>query len=490
MLKVENFDRCIKPNLLSGEYGMWSRTDWDRSQFCNDSYTSNPDIVLGKKGCSLVIDYDVDSPRPAYNGIYIRLEKINLHKYRNLVFYVRGDHDKCFTTRFRVEIRGITKKVKEEECISGKCCPCLRSRSKKTLKEGDIAKWEVEGVDTQWRRVIVPLEEALREGDFSETLDFSIVFDDAFVTSKLGRLYIDNVYLTDEELSPSSEALLAQFSEFNTPPKVVFTAPKSVCLGKSFTLDASGTKDDQPECLTFFWNLGDGTKAEGEIITKVYDKLGTYNVSLVVNDNQCTRCSKDTFSKIIKVNRPPVAEAGKDVILCLNATGEYKVEFDGSRSYDPDGDSLSYAWDFGDGKKGEGIKVGHVYKRGGIYTARLIVDDGSDSGCKGSEDTVNIRLNTAPLADAGPNLVCCVDAENIFNGAKSSDPDGDKLSYSWDFGDGTKAEGIKVKHAYTQTGTYNVTLTVKDGSGMECGSSVDSFVATVNTKPIPRIKVR
>ncbi|MCX5657854.1 MAG: PKD domain-containing protein [Candidatus Omnitrophica bacterium] len=423
----------------------------------------------------------------------MNLEKINLNKYKNLVFYVRGDYDKCFTTRFKLEIKGIDKVIRSEKCESGKCCPCLRSRKKGNLKEGDTALYEIEGVDTQWRQVIVPLEEALREGDFSEAYRFAIIFDDAFVTSKLGRIYIDNIYLTDEELVPSNGILLAQFSSFNTPPKVVFTAPQSACLGKSITLDARGTKDDQPECLTFFWDLGDGTKAEGETVTKVYDRLGTYNVTLYVNDNQCTRCSKGVFSKTIKVNRPPVAEAGEDVILCLNAMGEYKVEFDGSHSYDPDGDNLSYAWDFGDGSKASKAiesKVIHIYKKGGSYIARLTIDDGSDSECKNSEDTVNIRLNTAPLADAGPNLVCCVDVENIFDGSKSHDPDGDNLSYSWDFGDGTKAEGVKVKHAYTQSGTYNVTLTVKDGSGMECGSSVDSFVVTVNTKPVPRIKIR
>ena len=44
-------------------------------------------------------------------------------------------------------------------------------------------------------------------------------------------------------------------------------------------------------------------------------------------------------------------------------------------------------------------------------------------------------------------------------------PDGDALSYSWDFGDGTAPVlGFQVPHAFSARGTYSVTLTVSDGS--------------------------
>ncbi|MCM8778659.1 MAG: PKD domain-containing protein, partial [Candidatus Omnitrophica bacterium] len=93
-------------------------------------------------------------------------------------------------------------------------------------------------------------------------------------------------------------------------------------------------------------------------------------------------------------------------------------------------------------------------------------------------------------ADAGENLVCCVGVENIFDASASLDPDGDVLSYFWDFGDGTKGEGVKVKHSYTQPGTYSVILTVRDNSGTRCDSAVDSFVVNVGKEPVPVIKVR
>ncbi|MCM8765816.1 MAG: PKD domain-containing protein [Candidatus Omnitrophica bacterium] len=490
ILLIDDFNRCQKPTLISGDYGIWSKTDWDRSMYCSDSLTSNPKIVYGGKGCSLQLDYDVDSAQPAYTGMWMRLEKINLNKYKYLVFYVRGDYDKCFTSQFKVELKNPVKLLKGEDL--DRCASCEEKRKGK-IRESDIAIYEVEGIDAQWRQVVIPLEPALKAADFSEAFEFTIVFDDEFVTQKVGRIYIDNIYLTDGEPWGCKCGEAVQVKEvylYNAPPKVAFSAPDSVCINETFTLDASGTSDDNPECLSYLWNFGDGSKGEGIKVAKAYSRRGVYQVNLEVDDKQCTQCSKNSFTRSIKVNTPPVAEGGNDITLCLNPSEEYKVVFDGTKSRDPDGDTLIYKWDFGDGTKGVGEKVTHIYKKGGNYLVRLSVDDGMGSSCSKAEDTLNIHLNKSPVADAGENLVCCVGVENVFDASASYDPDGDSLSYYWDFGDGNKAEGIKVKHTYTQSGTYTVTLTVKDNSGTECESSLDSFVVNVRGEPVPVIRVQ
>ena len=56
--------------------------------------------------------------------------------------------------------------------------------------------------------------------------------------------------------------------------------------------------------------------------------------------------------------------------------------------------------------------------------------------------------------------------EVSFRGSDSSDPDGDPLSYDWDFGDGSphSSRGRPV-HVYASEGLYTATLTVDDGTG-------------------------
>jgi cysteine-rich repeat protein len=52
-----------------------------------------------------------------------------------------------------------------------------------------------------------------------------------------------------------------------------------------------------------------------------------------------------------------------------------------------------------------------------------------------------------------------------FDASASSDPDGDFITYEWDFGDGTGAVGLTPSHSYTESGSYLVQLTVVDSSG-------------------------
>jgi len=98
--------------------------------------------------------------------------------------------------------------------------------------------------------------------------------------------------------------------------------------------------------------------------------------------------------------------------------------------------------------------------------------------------------NQPPIADAGPNHVCCVDTITNFDASASSDPDGDNLIYSWDFGDGTITRGSIFDHSYSKSGSYNVFLTVDDNSGTACNKSTAGFIAEVNTSPVPVINIR
>jgi hypothetical protein len=52
------------------------------------------------------------------------------------------------------------------------------------------------------------------------------------------------------------------------------------------------------------------------------------------------------------------------------------IALDGTASSDPEGQSLAYAWNFGDGSVGMGPTVTHAYSRAGEFQVDLIVSDG------------------------------------------------------------------------------------------------------------------
>jgi hypothetical protein len=49
-----------------------------------------------------------------------------------------------------------------------------------------------------------------------------------------------------------------------------------------------------------------------------------------------------------------------------------------ANGHDPDGDALVYRWDFGDGDKGEGPMIEHLFTRAGTFDVHLSIDDGRD----------------------------------------------------------------------------------------------------------------
>ncbi len=69
----------------------------------------------------------------------------------------------------------------------------------------------------------------------------------------------------------------------------------------------------------------------------------------------------------------PVAVAGASV---TSGKAPLKVRFSAKGSYDPDGGTLTYRWDFGDGSPVRfGANRAHTYSKAGIYTVVLTVTD-------------------------------------------------------------------------------------------------------------------
>lgn len=177
-------------------------------------------------------------------------------------------------------------------------------------------------------------------------------------------------------------------------------------------------------------------------------------------------------------NTPPVAVAGGPYF----GVEDLALHFDGSGSFDDDGDSLTYSWDFGDGTAGSGEKPTHAYTTGGTYTVSLTVNDGKTNSNPSTTTATIAEVNDPPVADAGPDQTAVAGVPVTLDGSGSFDEeDGSILAaYLWDFGDGSSGSGMTVTHAYATAGIYTVTLTVTDSEGLT-GTDTSTITVTEAT---------
>ncbi len=99
--------------------------------------------------------------------------------------------------------------------------------------------------------------------------------------------------------------------------------------------------------------------------------------------------------------------------------------FDGSSSTDPDGDPLTYTWNFGDGTTATGASVAHTYASatGSPYTVTLIVSDGEAADDATASVTVIAQSTTISLSVAPFKVKGVKTAELSWSGATSADVD-------------------------------------------------------------------
>jgi|GEM_PF-2678405 len=190
-----------------------------------------------------------------------------------------------------------------------------------------------------------------------------------------------------------------------------------------------------------------------------------YNLTKGTHSGTATAPNGKTASFVINSegleNHAPHASAGSDFIVNLGS----EANFNASESYDPDGDLLSFVWNFGDGTTANGIKVSHTYTtypENGEYIVTLTVTDTFGAYATA---TIKVRINRIPIAKIASVPAKVVGSKIVFDALGSSDEDNDALTYTWDFGDGTTATGANPTHVYSKPGTYDVKLTVSDGRG-------------------------
>ncbi|WP_282079957.1 PKD domain-containing protein [Aquimarina algiphila] len=183
----------------------------------------------------------------------------------------------------------------------------------------------------------------------------------------------------------------------------------------------------------------------------------------------------------VATNRAPIADIKTDT---REGIAPLAVVFDASGSSDPDGDTLTYTWDFGNGDTATGVTASYEFKDAGDQNVTLTVNDG-----KGSNDTATAIIKVLiPAISVEANFVATPVLGTIplivnFDSSSSVFPLGSTINYSWDFGDGTTSNEANPSHTYSLSGSYAATLTISDGVNSDI-SNIVTITATEASAPI------
>jgi PKD repeat protein len=162
-----------------------------------------------------------------------------------------------------------------------------------------------------------------------------------------------------------------------------------------------------------------------------------------------------------------------------------EITIDLSKSYDPDGDLISYSVAL-DNKFMEGpdMVYTHTFYSTGIFDVLVRVID-AEEGI--SEVSFPIKVNRPPSTDHGVSSKDPHAGETVVFDYKGNDPDGDEYIVVWDFGDGFKKSGETVSHSYNQRGIYTYIVTIKDSNGLEVNKS--GTINIRNSFPVAQIDI-
>ena len=196
-------------------------------------------------------------------------------------------------------------------------------------------------------------------------------------------------------------------------------------------------------------------------------------------------------------NKPPVPK-----VATTNTTGTLggTLVLDGSGSSDPEGKALTYKWTIKSQPPGSTATItnatsavaGLVPDKPGTYVLVLTVTDVS-----GSFTSIEVTITVAipgkpPVVNAGVSSTVTTGRKVTLDGSKTTDPDGDRLTYLWTVKSKPTGSAVTISNATNAIadftpdllGTYIFTLSATDGNWPTVSADVTVTVAVPVVKEI------
>lgn len=273
---------------------------------------------------------------------------------------------------------------------------------------------------------------------------------------------------------------------------------QTTAVGATVHLNGSASSDPDGQALAYAWSFRSRPTGSAAVLDApasvtpsfVADVAGSYVVSLVVRDGSLSSLADRVT--VSTAGSAPVANAGPDQTVPVGQV----VVLNGSGSSDVDGNPLTFAWTLTTRPSGSAatlsspssVSPSFLVDTPGTYQAQLVVNDGALSS---APDTVTITtVNSAPVAQAGPDQFVSIGSLVTLDGAASSDVDGNPLAYAWallSVPAGSTAvldnpAAPMPQFVADRPGAYVAQLIVNDGVVNSAADTVS--VTTINTAPL------
>jgi gliding motility-associated-like protein len=227
------------------------------------------------------------------------------------------------------------------------------------------------------------------------------------------------------------------------------------------------------------WDFGFGETYTDSIITRTYDKPGSYPVSLIVSNAAC----RDTF----KTNVLVIKEQGKlDANIpasCINTGINFTVS-----NINPS-NIRSYAWYFnGIAQPADPAVTNPVtfqYPASGTYPVSAVITD--ILSCRDTlykSDSIKIYGSKANFQSSAPGA--CLGNTITFTDSTKTDGIHPIMNWLWNFGDSSVETFTNppFSHPYNKEGKFKVTLMVTDSYG--CRDSISKPDSINIIKPVAK----
>lgn len=314
--------------------------------------------------------------------------------------------------------------------------------------------------------------------------------------------YVASLIVNDGKVDSVAAATTVTVSAANSEPIANAGVNQNVVLTSTVTLDGTNSTDANRDPLTYRWVMMSKPATSLAVLanptsakpTFLADALGTYVITLIVNDGKVDSTTVATTVTVSSANVAPVANAGTSQNVVLGT-----VTLDGSNSSDANGDTLTYKWTLLNKPTSSAAalssdtsaKPTFTADKAGIYVFGLVVNDGKLSSAPVTVSITAAAANVAPVANAGANQNVVLGTITL-DGSTSSDANGDTLTYKWALiskptGSNAALTGdttAKPTFIADRVGIYVFSLVVNDGKLESAVVTTTVTASSANVAPV------